>query len=43
MVEAVQLKRAQILALQGDVNHAAHGNARVDQKSPAVSLAYAKF
>jgi Tfp pilus assembly protein PilF len=41
--ESVQLKRAQILELQGDVAHAARLYDRLDQKSPAVSLAYATF
>ena len=41
--ESVQLKRAQILERQGDVTHAASIYDRLDQKSPAVSLAYAKF
>jgi len=42
-VESVQLKRAQILVRQGDLMHAARLYERLDEHSPAVSLAYAKF
>ena len=42
-IEAVLLKRAQILQRQGDVAHVAQLYDRLDQMSPAVSLAYAKF
>ena len=42
-IESVQLKRAQILVRQGDLMHAARLYERLDEHSPAVSLAYAKF
>ena len=41
--ESVLLKRAQILALQGDSDHARAIFQKLDQDSPKVSLAYARF
>ena len=42
-LEPVQLKRAEILARQGDIEHASQVYERLNSKSPAVSLAYAQF
>ncbi len=41
--EPVQLKRAEILARQGDIEHTSRVYERLNSKSPAVSLAYAQF
>ncbi len=41
-LEPVQLKRAEILARQGDIEHVSQVYKRLNSKSPAVSLAYAQ-
>ena len=41
--EPVQLKRAEILVRQGDIEHALKMHERLNSRSPAVSLACAQF
>ena len=42
-LESVQLKWAEILARQGDIEHASQVYKRLNSKSPTVSAAYAQF